>query len=33
MTYKEVMRELEKLGNAQTKKTWANHGAQEPFGA
>ena len=31
MTYKEVMRELEKLGNAQTKKTWANHGAQEPF--
>ncbi len=31
MTYKEVMKELEKLGTAQTKKTWANHGAVEPF--
>ncbi len=31
MTYKEVMRELEKMGTAQTKKTWINHGAVEPF--
>jgi len=31
MTYKEVMKELERLGTAQTKKTWANHGAKEPF--
>jgi len=31
MTYKEVMQELEKLGNEQTKKTLTKHGAREPF--
>ena len=30
MTAKEIVAELKKLGNAQTKKTWMNHGAQEP---
>ncbi len=31
MTSKEVMTELKKLGTAQTKKTWANHGATGEF--
>ncbi|MDZ4759218.1 MAG: DNA alkylation repair protein [Bacteroidota bacterium] len=31
MNCKEVLRELEKMGTAQTRKTWANHGAKEPF--
>ena len=30
MTADEVVAELKKLGNAQTKKMWMNHGAQEP---
>lgn len=30
MTTKEIVAELKKLGNPQTKKTWMNHGAQEP---
>jgi len=30
MTAKDVVAELKKFGNAQTKKTWMNHGAQEP---
>jgi len=30
MTAKEIIAELKKLGNAQTKKTWMTHGAQEP---
>jgi 3-methyladenine DNA glycosylase AlkD len=30
MTAKDIVAELKKLGNAQTKKTWMNHGAQEP---
>jgi 3-methyladenine DNA glycosylase AlkD len=30
MTAKDIVAELEKLGNAQTKKTWMAHGAQEP---
>src|SRR6185436_5785984 len=30
MTAKDIVAELTKLGNAQTKKTWMNHGAQEP---
>ena len=30
MTAKDIVAELQKLGNAQTKKTWMNHGAQEP---
>ena len=30
MTAKEIVAELKKLGTAQTKKTWMNHGAQEP---
>ena len=30
MTAKDIVDELKKLGNAQTKKTWMNHGAQEP---
>lgn len=30
MTAKEVVAELERLGNPQTKKTWINYGAQEP---
>lgn len=29
MTLKEVMTELERLGNEQTRKTWRNHGAGE----
>jgi 3-methyladenine DNA glycosylase AlkD len=31
MNLAETMAALEKLGNAQTKKTWKNHGATEPF--
>ncbi len=31
MTCDEVMAELEKLGTAQTKKTYLRHGAREPF--
>jgi hypothetical protein len=31
MTAAEVMAELEKLGTAQTKKTFKNHGCPEPF--
>jgi 3-methyladenine DNA glycosylase AlkD len=30
MTAKDIVAELKKLGNAQTKKTWMNHGAKEP---
>ena len=30
MTAKEIVAELEQLGNAQTKKSWMTHGAQEP---
>lgn len=30
MTAKEIVAELKKLGTAQTKKIWMNHGAQEP---
>ena len=30
MTAKDIVAELKKLGNAQTRKTWINHGAQEP---
>src|SRR5215475_3062958 len=30
MTAKDIVAELKKLANAQTKKTWMNHGAQEP---
>jgi 3-methyladenine DNA glycosylase AlkD len=30
MTAKDIVAELKKLGTAQTKKTWMNHGAQEP---
>lgn len=30
MTAKDIVAELTKLGTAQTKKTWMNHGAQEP---
>src|SRR5512134_2162560 len=30
MTAKNIIAELKKLGNAQTKKTWMTHGAQEP---
>ena len=30
MTAKDIVAELKKLGNPQTKKTWMNHGAQEP---
>jgi 3-methyladenine DNA glycosylase AlkD len=30
MTAKEIVAELKQLGNPQTKKTWMNHGAQEP---
>lgn len=31
MTFAEVMTELEKLGNEQTRKTWINHGATGEF--
>lgn len=31
MQYKEVMQELQSLGNEQTKKTLTKHGAKEPF--
>jgi hypothetical protein len=31
MTTSEVLAELEKMGNAQTKKIFMNHGAQEPI--
>lgn len=31
MTVDEVMSELEKFGNEQTKKTWTNHGAKGDF--
>ena len=30
MTAKDIVGELKQLGNPQTKKTWMNHGAQEP---
>jgi 3-methyladenine DNA glycosylase AlkD len=30
MTAKEIVAELKKFANAQTKKTWMTHGAQEP---
>src|SRR6266513_1375911 len=30
MTAKDIVAELKTLGNAQTKKTWMTHGAQEP---
>ena len=30
MTVNEIVAELKKAGTAQTKKTWMNHGAQEP---
>src|SRR5947207_3874862 len=30
MTAKDIVAELKKLGNAQTKKTWMTHGAREP---
>src|SRR5450432_1347873 len=30
MTAEDIVAELEKLGNAQTKKSWMTHGAQEP---
>ncbi len=30
MTAKDIVAELKKLGTAQTKKTWINHGAKEP---
>src|ERR1051325_4473803 len=30
MTDKDIVAELKKFANAQTKKTWMNHGAQEP---
>ena len=30
MTANDIVAELKKLGNAQTKKTWMTHGAQEP---
>src|SRR5436190_2365596 len=30
MTAKEIVAELKKMASAQTKKTWMNHGAQEP---
>lgn len=31
MTAQEIMQQLEKMGDAQTKKTLMRHGAQEPF--
>src|SRR6185503_4132676 len=31
MTLAETMRELEKAGSAQTRKTYARHGAEEPM--
>jgi len=31
MTLHEVMRELEAMGNEQTKKIFLRHGAKEPF--
>lgn len=31
MTFKEVMSELKSYGNENTKRTYANHGAKEPF--
>src|SRR6266850_55845 len=30
MTAQDIVAELKTLGTAQTKKTWMNHGAQEP---
>ena len=30
MTAKDIVAELKKLGNAQTKKMWMTHGAHEP---
>src|SRR5262245_15890903 len=30
MTVQDIVAELKKVGNAQTKKTWMTHGAQEP---
>ena len=31
MTYEEMMQKLEELGSEQTKRTFSNHGAQEPY--
>lgn len=31
MQLQEVMKQLEQFGNEQTKKTYTNHGAKEPF--
>ncbi|MFT5511695.1 MAG: 3-methyladenine DNA glycosylase AlkD [Bacteroidia bacterium] len=31
MTFEEVMSELKGYGNENTKRTYANHGAKEPF--
>ncbi len=31
MDYQTIMQQLEELGNAQTKKTYINHGAKEPL--
>ena len=31
MTSQEVMKQLQKFGNKQTKSTWARHGCPEPF--
>lgn len=31
MTYEEIMKELERLGNEQTKMTFIRHGAMEPL--
>ena len=31
MTKKEILKELEKYGDEQTKKTLIKHGAKEPF--
>ncbi len=30
MTAKDIVAELKKMGTAQTKRTWMNHGAKEP---
>ncbi len=31
MTTEEILSELQQMGSEQTKKTWARHGAREPF--
>ncbi|KAA9026969.1 DNA alkylation repair protein [Niallia endozanthoxylica] len=31
MTYEEMMQKLEELGSEQTKRTFSNHGAKEPY--